>query len=101
MRHKTCQEIRKLTTGQGEDYTGYLLDYKYIKNRYRLKVVDFSRQNELDADPKEIQQIELVGQLKKLDNNDNATDSGADQSMFVLTILEKQKKQDSNFSKEL
>ena len=27
--------------------------------------------------------------LKKLDNNGNATDPSADQNMFVLTILEK------------
>ena len=41
-RHK---ETGKLTTGQGEDYTkGCLLDYDYIKNRYRLIVVDLSRQ---------------------------------------------------------
>ena len=36
---------RKLTTGQGEDYTtGYLLDYEYIKNHYRLTAVDLNRQ---------------------------------------------------------
>ena len=47
------------------------------------------RQKELDADPKAIQQIELAGQLKKLDTNGNATNAGNDQSMFVLTISEK------------
>ena len=32
---KQYKEIRKLTTGQGEDYTtGSLLDYEYIKNHY-------------------------------------------------------------------
>ena len=32
---KRYKEIRKLTTGQGEDYTtGCLLDYDYIKNYY-------------------------------------------------------------------
>ena len=32
---KQYKEIRKLTTGQGEDYTtGSLLDYEYIKNNY-------------------------------------------------------------------
>ena len=60
---KRQKEIRKLTTGQGEDYTtGYLLDYDYIKNHYRLIVIDLSRQKELDADPKAIHQIEFVGQ---------------------------------------
>ena len=52
---KPHQEIRKLTTGQGEDYTtGYLLNYEYIKNHYRFITVDLSRQKELDADPKTI-----------------------------------------------
>ena len=32
---KQYKEIRKLTTGQGENYTtGSLLDYEYIKNHY-------------------------------------------------------------------
>ena len=49
------EEIKKLTTGQGEDYiTGCLLDYEYIKNHYRLIAVDLSRQKELDADQKAI-----------------------------------------------
>ena len=40
---KSYEEIRKLTTGQGEDCTtGYLLDYEYIKNHYRLIAVDLS-----------------------------------------------------------
>ena len=42
--------MRKLTTGRGEDITGFLLNYKYIKNHYRLIAVDLSRQRELDAD---------------------------------------------------
>ena len=37
---------------------------KYIKNNYRLITVDLSRQKELDADPKAIEQIEFVGKLK-------------------------------------
>ena len=38
-----------------------------------------------------MQQIEFVGQLKRLDNNDTVTDAGNDQSMIVSTILEKVK----------
>ena len=42
---KRYQEIRKLATGLGEDYTaGCSLDYDYIKNHYRLIAVDLSRQ---------------------------------------------------------
>ena len=46
----------------------------------------------LIVDPKAIEQIEFVEQLKELDANDNATDVGNNQSMLVLTILEKKKK---------
>ena len=51
-----------------------------LKNHYRLIAVDLSRKKELDA----TQQIEFIGQLRKLDANNNN-----DQCMFVLTILEK------------
>ena len=51
--------------GQGKDCTtGCFLDYEYIKN-HRLVVVDLRRSKELDADPKTIQYVEFVGQLKK------------------------------------
>ena len=81
---KLYEEIRKLSTGQGEDYTtGYLLDYEYVKKNYRLIAVDLSRQKELDADPKAIQQIELVRQL------DDNSQFIANEPRFVLTILEK------------
>ena len=87
---KQYEEISKLTTGQGEDYaTWCLLDYEYIQNHYRLIAVDLSRQKELDAYTKSIQQTEFVGELKKLDANENARDAGNDHSMFVFTILEK------------
>ena len=55
---KQCEQIRKLTASQGEDYTtGCLLDYHYIKNHYRLISVDLSRQKELHAHSNAIQQI--------------------------------------------
>ena len=38
---------------------------------------------------KAIQQTEFVGKILKIDANDNTTDVGNDQSMFVLTISEK------------
>ena len=70
-----------------------MFDYEYVKNHYRLVAVDLSKQKELDADPKAIQQIELVGQLKN-DNNQIV----ANESMFVLTILEKMKEARLKFS---
>ena len=92
---KQYEEIRKLITGQGEDYTtGCLLDYDYIRNHYMLIAVDLKRQKELNADPKAIQQIAFVGQLKKLNNANNNPES-----MFILTILEKNKETRLKFSK--
>ena len=55
---KTYDNIRKIATGQGHDYTtGYLLDYTYFKNCYKMIVVDLSKRQALEADPKAIQQI--------------------------------------------
>ena len=45
---------------KGEDYiTGYLLDYDYFKKHYKLASVDLSKQKQLDAYPRAIQQIEF------------------------------------------
>ena len=49
---KTYDSIRKIATGQGDDYTtGGLLDYPYFKKYYKLIAIDLSKQK-LDADPK-------------------------------------------------
>ena len=49
---KKYDEIRKISTGQGDDYTtGCLLDYQYFKSYCQLIAVDLSKQKELDADP--------------------------------------------------
>ena len=53
---KTYDNIRKIATGKGDDYTtGCLLDYVYFKNYYKMIVIDLSKQQALDADPKAIQ----------------------------------------------
>ena len=53
---KQYDEVRKVSTGYGDDYTtGCLLDYAYFKDNYRLIVVDLSKQKALDADPRAIQ----------------------------------------------
>ena len=57
----THEKIRKITTGQGDDYTtGCLLDYIYFKNFYEMIAVDLSKQKALYADPKAIQQINFT-----------------------------------------
>ena len=54
------RELKKVMIGKGEDYTtGSLLDYNYFKKHYKLVAVDLSKQKELDADLRAIQQIEF------------------------------------------
>ena len=51
----TYENIRKIATGQGDDYAiGCLLDYIYFKNYYKMIVVDLRKQQALYADPKAI-----------------------------------------------
>ena len=62
---KKYDEIRKIATGKGDDYTTRcLLDYQYFKDHFNLITVDLSKQKELDADPRAIQQIEFYGKLE-------------------------------------
>ena len=40
----TCENIRKIATGQGDDYTtGCLLEYTYFKKYYKMIAIDLSR----------------------------------------------------------
>ena len=54
------RELKKVMIGKGECYTtGSLLDFDYFKKHYKLVAVDLSKQKELDAYQRAIQQIEL------------------------------------------
>ena len=63
-----------------------------MRKHYILIALDLRRQIVSDADQKGTQQVEFYGQLKKLNNDDNA------KSMLVLTILEKIKETRLKFS---
>ena len=59
------RELKKVMIGKGEDYTtGSLLDYNYFDKHYKLVAVDLSKQKELDADTRAIQQIEFKYMLE-------------------------------------
>ena len=65
----TYENIRKIATGQGDDYTtGCLLDYTYFKKYYKMIAIDLSKQQALDADPKAIQQINFTANLDRAGN---------------------------------
>ena len=77
-------EVRKVSAGQGDDYTTEcLLVHAYFKDSYRLIAVDLSKQKALDANPRGIQQIVF-----------QRVAGGAENTKIRLyTILEKLKKQ--------
>ena len=53
-------ELKRVMIGKGEDYTTEsLLEFNYFDKHYKLVAVDLSKQRELDADPRAIQQIEF------------------------------------------
>ena len=66
---ETYENIRKIATEQGNDYTtGCLLDYIHFKNYYKMIAVDLSKQQVLDDDPKAIQQINFTTNLDWVGN---------------------------------
>ena len=65
----TYDNIRKIATGQGDDYTpGCLLDYQYFRDAYKMTAVDLSKQQVLDAYPRAIQQIHFTANLDRAGN---------------------------------
>ena len=67
---KIYESIRKITTGQGDDYiTGCLLDYSYFKKKIiKLIAIDVSKQQALDAGPSVIQHISFTPNLDRTGN---------------------------------
>ena len=65
----TYESIRKIATGRGDNYTtGCLLDYPYFKDSYKMIAVDLSKQQALDADPRENQQMNFTANLDRAGN---------------------------------
>ena len=83
----TYDNIRKIASGQGDDYTtGCLLNYVYFKKYYKIIAIDLSKQQKLDADPWAIQQINFTGVLNIVGNT------------RIYFILEEAKETVLNFS---
>ena len=78
----TYENIPKIATGQGDDYTtGCLLDYNYFKKHYKMIAIDLRKQQALDGDPKAMQQINFTTNLDR-----------AGQTAMYLIIEEAKKK---------
>ena len=77
----THENIRKIATGQGDDYTtGCLLDYPYFKDSYKIIAVDLSKQQRAN------QQINFTANLDRASN------------IKIYFILEETKETKSDFS---
>ena len=84
----TCDNIREIATGRGDDYTtGCLLDYSYFKDSYKMIAVDLRKQQALDADPRAIQQINFPANLEE-------------DSIRIYFILEEAKETKLNFAQD-
>ena len=65
----TYENIRKIATGQGDDYTTCcLLDYSYFAATCKMIAVDLSKQQPFDADPRAIQHINFTTNLDRVGN---------------------------------
>ena len=85
---KQYDEVRKVSTEQGDDYTtGCLLDFAYFKKNYRPIAADLRKQKALDTDSTAIQQIIFTGK--------------ANAAAMINYILEQSKEATIQFSKEL
>ena len=85
----TYDNITKIATGQGDDYTtGCLLDYPYLADTYKMIAVYLSKQQALDADPTAMQQINFTANLDRAGNT------------RVYFILEEAKETILDFHKE-
>ena len=80
---KQYDEVRKISTGQGDDYTtGCLLDFDYFEKNYKIIAADLSKQKALDADSRAIQQIIFTGEIKSTVENTR---------VIIFYLLEKSK----------
>ena len=83
---KQYNKVRKVSTGQGDDYTtGCLLDFAYFLKNYKLIAADLSKQKALNADSRAIQQIIFTGK--------------AIAAVIIYYILEQSKETILEFSK--
>ena len=80
---KQYDEIRNISTGQGDDYTtGCLLEFAYFEKKYRVIAADLRKQKALDAHSRAIQQIIFTGKIKA---------TVANTRVVIFYVLEKSK----------
>ena len=90
----TYENIRKIATGRGDDYTtGFLLDFTHFKKCYKMITIDLSKQQALDADPKAIEQNNFLANLDRDGNtrfyfiSEEARETVFEFSQGTVTVL--------------
>ena len=64
---RTYDNIRKMATGQGDDYvTVCFIDCVCFKKYFKMIAIDISKQKALDANPKAIQQVGLTENVDRV-----------------------------------
>ena len=92
----TYDNNQMIATGQGDDYTTCcLLDYNYVNEYYKMKAIDLSKQQALDADLKAIQHINFI---ENLDRGLNADGQIINVNATMLFITEEAKETVLEFS---
>ena len=88
---KQYDEIRKISTGQSDDYTtGCFWDFAYFEKNYKSIAADLGKQKALDADSRAIQQIIFPGKIKAV---------AANTRVIIYYILEQSKETKLEFVK--
>ena len=88
---KQYDEVRKVSTGQGDDYTtGCLLYFAYFEKKIQINCCWFKQKKTLDADSRVMQQIIFTGKIKATETNTRVT---------IYYILEQSKETILEFAK--
>ena len=94
----TFENIRKIATGQRDDYTtGCLLDYPYFKDNYKMIAIDLCKQQALNADSRASQQFNFSNFAIQFNFTANL-DRAEETRMFF--VLEEAKETALDFSQE-
>ena len=94
---RTYENNQKIATGEEDDYaTGYLLDYIYFKDYYKMIAIDLNKEQELSPDPESI--LFLFAYFKQINVTGNLTPDG---NTTIFLIIEEARESILDFSNEI
>ena len=94
---RAYESSQKIATGERDDYaTGYLLDYIYFKDYYKMIAIDLSKEQELSLDPESI--LFLFVYFKQINFTGNLTPDG---NTTIFLIIEEARDSILDFSNEI